>query len=756
MLYQFQSERKIRRSRGPVAGRRGAKMKVKVEDGIGNCSSMTDQHIEGNHGAPDDKGKNNGFNFGHHHGGFPVLMSMKNRGRINDVYSDNSNQFNDHTEKSQSEADQLTVSINKNFKNGSEENDEVGGAGIYDGDFNSLFTIPRSQIVDGTQVYPIQRFKNKNPENSFIHEMKDDYLVAPRAHLPFHSVLDYPSYCYSNDYYEVSLVSNPHSSLPDNQDLPFSRPLSLRRDILTASSFNGDDVDTDKSESGRFFSRNTSIDSSLSSQYFATSDCTYSSVDSPSSIDSELVDSLYDFPTYTYEPNSIFRRNQQKHYLLEQQQHSYNYYHHQSDDEGSVSRHNLLSNNFSLSPTPINSTEDNEDHLFGLKLEVPSLVSFTNSNKIQSYVCTLENTIDDENNLNESIFPTRPSSFERCDEDVASQLDEQPVSAGKEETVDPEEKHTEKVGKNISEKVSVVWEARKTRNGDNFPGFYKDGTVKPEFPNACRKRLTPGNHNNSCNNCQCEGDNDNAGKDGSARKSGSESTGLAGRLRAKLEIVNEVKDSKTNKHGLKGVKNYVSSESKIGKLSRKGRKNKVRQVRTRNKNDTEIEEQETGPCEKINTTEANKDNFPNSSLKVTTNTKPGRRGKARKQPTVFICKHCGKDFPRKSNHDSHIRLHLTVKPHVCQFCSKAFVRRSDMNRHERSLHLKTTFKCFGKCNRQKWGCGHLYSRKDGLRKHWKSVQGQECLREFMVLNNLTEKYHEVKDIEKIIELTNLF
>lgn len=124
----------------------------------------------------------------------------------------------------------------------------------------------------------------------------------------------------------------------------------------------------------------------------------------------------------------------------------------------------------------------------------------------------------------------------------------------------------------------------------------------------------------------------------------------------------------------------------------------------------------------------------------------------------FVCEECGKGFPRKSNHDSHIRLHLTVKPHICNFCSKGFVRRSDLNRHERSLHLNSTFKCMGRCEESgaRWGCGHVYSRKDGLRKHWKNLQGQKCLLAFLINNKLNDKLDLNKDFEKIIELTKLF
>lgn len=158
-------------------------------------------------------------------------------------------------------------------------------------------------------------------------------------------------------------------------------------------------------------------------------------------------------------------------------------------------------------------------------------------------------------------------------------------------------------------------------------------------------------------------------------------------------------------------------------------------------------------------------NYSNKTGKILKCNQTGGNNKNR-----FVCITCGKGFPRKSNHDSHIRSHLQVKPHVCKFCGKGFARKSDMSRHERSLHLKATFRCFGKCKNKtqkvssedctenkvlSWGCGHLYSRKDGLRKHWKSLQGQICLRGFVEINKLQGTHDSTKDIDKIIEMTKV-
>jgi len=125
---------------------------------------------------------------------------------------------------------------------------------------------------------------------------------------------------------------------------------------------------------------------------------------------------------------------------------------------------------------------------------------------------------------------------------------------------------------------------------------------------------------------------------------------------------------------------------------------------------------------KIKKTELKQDNKIAGKHKIT------------KKEKVFLCSFCGKQFTRKSNLDSHLITHSSEKPHKCRECDKAFARLSDRTRHENTTHRTTkTFQCRGvkKDGLKEWGCGHFYSRADGLRKHFKSYAGKQCLYDYL-------------------------
>ncbi|TID21062.1 hypothetical protein CANINC_003522 [Pichia inconspicua] len=139
-----------------------------------------------------------------------------------------------------------------------------------------------------------------------------------------------------------------------------------------------------------------------------------------------------------------------------------------------------------------------------------------------------------------------------------------------------------------------------------------------------------------------------------------------------------------------------------------------------------------------------KRNIPSSSSSSTTTTNNTTSSSSSssssfsKSNKIFTCDFCSKKFTRKSNLDSHLITHSSEKPHPCSQCGKPFARLSDRTRHEATTHGNSKiFQCRGsnKSNSTEWGCGHFYSRADGLRKHFKSAAGKLCLQSFLSTQN---------------------
>ncbi|VEU23924.1 DEKNAAC105194 [Brettanomyces naardenensis] len=118
------------------------------------------------------------------------------------------------------------------------------------------------------------------------------------------------------------------------------------------------------------------------------------------------------------------------------------------------------------------------------------------------------------------------------------------------------------------------------------------------------------------------------------------------------------------------------------------------------------------------------------SQKLTSDDEDDKSGKPKKYVCTFP--NCGKTFSRRMNLKSHIQSsHEHRKPFQCSVCLRTFARHSDRRRHENNQHKNTSgFVCGGLLkNGQRWGCGKVFKRKDGLMAHWRSQKARKkCLK----------------------------
>ena len=96
---------------------------------------------------------------------------------------------------------------------------------------------------------------------------------------------------------------------------------------------------------------------------------------------------------------------------------------------------------------------------------------------------------------------------------------------------------------------------------------------------------------------------------------------------------------------------------------------------------------------------------------------PPERPAPLKKAKVYKCLACNKVFNKKSNYDSHMRIHSREKPFTCGYCFKGFARESDRKRHEAG-HNTTGYIC--------QACGKDFKRIDTLQNHFKSQAGSRC------------------------------
>ena len=79
----------------------------------------------------------------------------------------------------------------------------------------------------------------------------------------------------------------------------------------------------------------------------------------------------------------------------------------------------------------------------------------------------------------------------------------------------------------------------------------------------------------------------------------------------------------------------------------------------------------------------------------------------------YVCKFCGKNFPRSANLTRHLRTHTGEQPYKCKYCERSFSISSNLQRHIRNIHNKEKpYQC--------QLCERSFGQQTNLDRHMKS------------------------------------
>ncbi|KAL0632114.1 DNA-binding transcription factor adr1 [Maublancomyces gigas] len=115
--------------------------------------------------------------------------------------------------------------------------------------------------------------------------------------------------------------------------------------------------------------------------------------------------------------------------------------------------------------------------------------------------------------------------------------------------------------------------------------------------------------------------------------------------------------------------------------------------------------------------------IPSSSIAVPSSGNPDPA------PTTprHICPSCNAAHTTAKTLRRHLICHESAKL-TCAICTKVLKRKTDLSRHMR-IHETATFSVCDGVENEECACGHVFTRRDTMIRHWRAVEKRKRERE---------------------------